>query len=177
MRTLLRTSAPVLLAAGLVLAGEAFSQSKGIACSGVEITAVPAGKDGIGAPSFSVSAIEDLEFRVLFSLAPPGEHVLRLRVLMPKGALYQEIAFPFSLDPRFTGRSEAVLEGYPRPVAVRKLEKTRGGEGARWGVSATLPVAGTLVVENSLYGTWQVEPYIDREKTPCAPPVSFDLAP
>lgn len=175
MRSRLPSPLPFVVAAGLLLSGEAAGQTKGLACSGVKVESLPAGKGG-GTP-FSASAIEDLEFRVVFALAPPGQHVLRLRVLLPKGALYQEIAVPFSLDPRATGATEAVLEGYPRPVPVRTLQKTTDRKGTWWSVSATLPVAGTLVVENSLYGTWQVEAYLDREKSPCTPPVSFDLAP
>lgn len=179
MRTLHRSAAPAVLLSGLLLGGlllarEARGQSKGFGCAGVKVDSLPV---KAASSTFSASAIEDLEFRVIFSLAPPGRRVLRLRVLMPKGALYQEISVPFALDPRASGGEEAVLEGFPRPVAVRPLQKTTDGRSTRWSVSATLPVAGTMVVENSLYGTWQVEAYLDGEKTPCTPGVSFDLAP
>lgn len=177
MRTPLKVSTPILLAAGIALSGAAFGQTRGLPCKGVEIGSVPESKSSAATPSFVVSQIEDLEFRVLFTLPPPGEHLLTLRLLTPRRHLYQVVDVPFSLDPRRTARKEVAVSGYPRPVAVKAVEKRAEGQGWRWGVSATLPVAGTLVVENSLYGTWQVEPYIDGETIPCVAPVSFDLAP
>jgi len=38
-------------------------------------------------------------------------------------------------------------------------------------LTAAVPVAGTAIVNHSLYGPWTVEPRLDGQ--PCGPPVRF----
>jgi hypothetical protein len=44
-------------------------------------------------------------------------------------------------------------------------------------VTARLPVAGTTIVNNSLYGTWKAEAYLVGEQTACARARSFVINP
>jgi hypothetical protein len=80
-------------------------------------------------------------------------------------------------------------------IDVRRVEKTQPMEvssaamppatsGRRQRVnqkrtgSVTLPVAGTTIVTNSLYGDWKVEAFLDGERdTPCSKPLSFTIEP
>ena len=44
-------------------------------------------------------------------------------------------------------------------------------------VTTRLPVAGTTIVNNSLYGTWKAEAFFEGERTACAKPRSFVIKP
>jgi hypothetical protein len=44
-------------------------------------------------------------------------------------------------------------------------------------LTARLPVAGTTIVNNSLYGTWKAEAYFEGERTACAKARSFVIKP
>jgi hypothetical protein len=43
--------------------------------------------------------------------------------------------------------------------------------------TATLLVAGTAIVNHSLYGQWLVEPHIEGDPRPCAPASRFWITP
>ena len=75
-----------------------------------------------------------------------GPHVVTFRVLTPKGHLYQEIQAD-------------------RPRTGRRVSR----------VAARLPVAGTFITTNSLYGRWRVVPHLDDDPEACAAGAVFRI--
>jgi hypothetical protein len=96
------------------------------------------------------SAVRTLDIELRSRLRQTGERHARLefRLYTPKGHLYQKL------------RAETVPNGVP----------------ARFG-TASLPTAGTTIVNSSLYGRWRVEPHLDGDVRPCAPAVHFWIDP
>ncbi len=107
---------------------------------------------------FSASGILDLRFTTLLRGAPEGPHALQIKVFTPRGYLYQTLAT------RFTG--DVVLSKETRADASPRQQSPRVA-------SATLPVAGTAIMANSLYGRWTVVPFLDG--VPCGAPRAFVL--
>lgn len=105
---------------------------------------------------FSARTILDLQFEAR-GRRVEGPHVLHFKIFTPRGHLYQDIAVPFSVDPA---------------SATRASRKT-----ARSPVHARLPVAGTAITNNSLYGKWSVVPYLDDSMKPCAAATTFKIVP
>ena len=116
------------------------------------------------APEFSASQILDLEFQVLFPPSLKGTHQLELRVMTPKGHLYQSLSVPFS------GQNVSEDEGHQSRGRRTRQSRTLAAK-------ATLPVGGTTIVTSSLYGKWSVEAYLDGAQKTCAPPQSFVIEP
>jgi hypothetical protein len=105
---------------------------------------------------FSAREILDLEFQVVVPAAASSA-ALELKVFTPNGHLYQAL----SVAP--TGSSPSSSAGRRKP-RYRTL-------------TAPFPVAGTTIVNSSLYGTWRVEAYLDGQRSPCAKPRAFVLKP
>jgi hypothetical protein len=82
--------------------------------------------------TFSATEILDLRLSTQLRRQLQGSHVLQIKVFTPRGYAYQILTVPF------TGTSGQLQE-----------------------LSATLPVAGTAIMSNSLYGRWTVEPFLD----------------
>ena len=116
------------------------------------------------APEFSASQILDLELQVLLSPSLSGDHQLELKVMTPKGHLYQSFSVPFS--------AQTVPDTDERQARGRRSRQSR-----YQAAKATLPVAGTTIVTSSLYGKWSVEAYLDGSQTACTAPQSFVIGP
>jgi len=106
---------------------------------------------------FSAHKIVDLELEVRFPKKLTGQHELELKIFTPKGNLYQSMSIPFSADE-------------PEAVTGRKRRKATK-------VGTTLPVAGTSIVANSLYGRWKVEAFLDGAEKRCTRPQKFVIKP
>lgn len=116
--------------------------------------------------SFSATKIVDIDFQVRFAPREHGDHLLTVEVFTPRGHLYQQIDVPFNSQLPAGTKSTKTIEGYPRPVVLqRTLEVEETGskdkKNPRHQVTARLPVAGTLIMQNSLYGDWTAEAYLD----------------
>ncbi len=110
------------------------------------------------APTFSAAAILDLKLEATLSPAVKGQHQVEFKVYTPKGHLYQSLT-------AMTASSAAAQGG-----------RTRGGK--KTAAAVMLPVAGTTIVTNSLYGQWKVEAFLDGERdAACAKPLSFVIEP
>lgn len=123
-------------------------------------------------PSFSATEIVDIDFRVRFAPRDAGDHLLSVRVFTPRKHLYQQIDVPFSTQVPAGTKSARKIEGYPRPVVVQRAEEVEESgsntkRGGRRQVTARLPVAGTLIMQNSLYGDWSAEAFLGSDE-PCA---------
>jgi len=162
-------------------------------CSATSVVAP--GKRLGRAPSFSASDTLDLELQVRMRRVLAGDHVLRLKLLTPRGYLYQTIAVPFRFEsphkhredkrdagsreaaaPEHGGEATMVVPGYPRPLPVQTLGRTpRRRRLTPDAAVARLPVAGTSISLGSLFGDWTVVPYLDDQTAPCGRPRTFEI--
>jgi hypothetical protein len=105
---------------------------------------------------FSAAEAPDLEFQVVIPAdAALAGRRLELKLFTPKGHLYQTLAVTAGAGGENPGRRKA-------------RHRT---------VTARLPVAGTTIVDNSLYGTWRVEAYFEGERAACTGARSFVIKP
>ncbi len=116
------------------------------------------------APEFSASQILDLEFQVLLPPSLSGDHLLELKIMTPKGHLYQAFSVPFS------AQNASETDG-------RQARGHRSRRSRSQAAKATLPVAGTTIVTSSLYGKWSAEAYLDGAQGSCTAPQSFVIEP
>jgi hypothetical protein len=145
----------------------------------VGVTAGSAAQRGRPAtPVFSATQVVDVDLDVLFSPAAAlrltGHHVVEVRIYSPKGNLYQSISVPFSFD-RTNRPRERRLDDYPEPVALRTPVARTYNRSRHYGVAVTLPVAGTPILNNSLYGLWTATAFIDGARSACGAPMKFRI--
>ncbi len=91
---------------------------------------------------FSAMEILDLELLARVPQSKAGSKV-HLKLYTPRGHVYQVISL--SVPP-------------PDPTPLRR-RRSRGAI-----VRASLPVAGTTIVNSSLYGEWTIEAYLDDDQ-------------
>jgi hypothetical protein len=98
---------------------------------------------------FVAPHVLDLQFWVILpsASATPGRS-LEVKLFTPKGHLYQTLSAP-------------IVHG-ARP----RLFQT---------VTLRLPVAGSTIVNNSLYGIWTAEAYLGGDTSPCTWPRKFRI--
>ena len=106
-------------------------------------------------PVFSATRILDIEFRTFLRKKLEGLHTLELKLYTPRANLYQVLTVLFTA-PQTT------------PVLLEGANRHR--------INATLPVAGTSIMTNSLYGEWRVEPFLDGRAEPCGPATAFVIS-
>jgi len=97
---------------------------------------------------FRATRVVDLEIGARLVGRARGERLLRLRVYAPGGFLYQVLELP--------------------------LEASQVG---RRSFEARLPVAGTSIMANGLYGRFKVVPYLDEQPRPCGAARGFVIQP
>jgi hypothetical protein len=108
-------------------------------------------------PFFSAARTLDLRLGAAVRSPAAGDARVELRLYTPKGHLYQTLR---------------------ASTAAPTSPGARGAEGrSAWPLEATLPVAGTAVVNHSLYGRWTVEPYLEGHSDPCGPSLQFWIDP
>jgi hypothetical protein len=132
------------------------------ACTAIQVTApdapAQAKRKAKKKPTFSASSILDLKLEVALSPAVKGQHQLEFKVYTPKGHLYQSLS--------------ATMNAPAASADRRKRESPKRT------AAATLPVAGTTIVTNSLYGEWRVEASLDGEReTTCGKALLFVIEP
>ena len=128
------------------------------------------------ATTFSATRILDLDFAVLFAptVRTAEPHVVEFRVYTPKNNLYQTMSVPFTTDVQRKGQRLSV-PGYPDVVPVRVLSKVTHKKAKGLIATTRLPVAGTPIVNNSLYGVWRAEVVIDGAPARCGAPLQFTI--
>jgi hypothetical protein len=130
-------------------------------------------------PSFSAVRTIDVTIGVTLQKDLKLEQVLRLKVLLPSGHLYQTLTVPVvapGTSPE-KARKGVVVAGFRRPVPAVIARQDASVSTAPWQVEVAFPVGGTPIVGNSLYGTWSVLVYRDDETLPCAFPATFTIVP
>ncbi len=151
-------------------------------CVAITVESIPATPPSTLGYTFSAAKILDLRFNVLLKpttseqIGPldRGAHYVELKITGPKGNEYQSISVPFSAGTQTAGALVSV-PSYPKPVEVRKLASVKYNLVSYPAVSASMPVAGTAIVDNGLYGKWKVVAYLDGAQTICGSPVRFSI--
>jgi hypothetical protein len=131
------------------------------ACTAVWVTSLdPAGRSETKRAArrpltFSATEILDLKLVVIVPSKNARKN-MEIKLYTPKGHLYQILKVA----------ADASASG---------ADKARG----RWyeTVSARLPVAGTTIVNSSLYGVWKAEAYFEGSSSPCTRARSFSINP
>jgi hypothetical protein len=129
------------------------------ACTALWVTtptdkAGTAGRASRRAPVFSATSILDLELIVLVPAEYAGTN-MELKLFTPKGHLYQTL----EID-----SAPSKTSGDP---SRRRYEL----------LTARLPVAGTTIVNSSLYGVWTAEAYFAGASSPCTQARAFAILP
>lgn len=120
----------------------------------------------------SVSAVDTLDLDLVvvlpWKLAKDwrNEHTMEIDVLNPLGNLYQTIEFPFVVEKRGR-RSSLFSPGQKEPVEAEFLTLSGQGQDKYLGVKARLPVAGSSIMQSSMYGTWSVVTRVDGGVVSC----------
>jgi hypothetical protein len=141
-------------------------------CIAVRVTSPQTANKVAGGP-FSATQILDIRFGTLLRRELPGPHVLALKVVTPRGHLYQTLTVPFTAAGQSQG--ERMVDGYPRPLREQETRAVSEEGFTGFELSATLPVGGTAIVTNSLYGEWRVEPQLDGVS--CGNEARFEIRP
>ncbi len=128
--------------------------------------------DGKFDTTFSATQIIDVDLSVMF---PPGiaakfagDHKVEVRIYTPRGHLYQSMTIPFTSDESRKGR-HVTIEGYPQPLETQLLDEKQ------LRVFVRLPVAGTPIISNSIYGKWSAQAYVDDDPVACSKPSTFQI--
>jgi|GEM_PF-1004030 len=116
--------------------------------------------------------VQGYPHHVLLHHAPAGDHLLTLKVYTPHGNLFRTMDVPVTADQKPGHRH---VQGYPYPVP-EKAAKDMPYQGQNYpSIDVDFPVAGTSIVNSSLYGRWKIVAFFDGAKTPCGPGSSFQL--
>lgn len=153
---------------------------------------VSSAQDVPGQPEneFRATSVLDLDFQVVMTRVDPPR-ALKFKVFTPNGHLYQLISVPITgHEPAPTPPPDPAAEpvaapargartGPPvmRPVPPTSDSEASNGDSRLAVVRGTLPVAGTSIMTNSLYGTWRAVPYLDDETETCGASQTFVLKP
>lgn len=132
-----------------------------------------------GVLAFPATKVTDIEFAIVFSQQVATQftnvHVVEFRVFTPSGNPYQSLTIPITIDPRRAGERHRV-PGYPDLVPVQVLKRISHGNGNGLFAKVTLPVAGTPIVSNSLYGTWKADALVEEQTSACGTPALFTIS-
>jgi len=124
---------------------------------------------------FSATKTLDLTLSLTFNDNPSTDHVAELKIFTPDGALYRSITLPIPAASKEA--VERVLPDYPRPIKERHLINISTQAAKAFKLDFTLPVAGTDIVANGLYGSWSAQPFLDGKPKPCTKTLTFKLKP
>ena len=168
----------LMSAFAVAFAASTFAQTGG-GCVGIAVGSEQ--KDhGKFAASFSATQVADIDLSVLFTPGSAkrfgaGNHVIEVRVFTPGGNLYESISVPVTTDSSRAGQKQKV-DGYPRAMAVQLLRSVSGNNGQQnLAASVRLPVGGTMISTNGLYGQWTAKAFVDGEPLSCSQTASFAI--
>jgi len=137
------------------------------ACARITVSSPQQPRQGRG---FSASGIVELEFEAaVHGRYLSQDHLLELKLYTPRGHLYQVLPVPFTLTlpARDEASQEVRVDRRRRPMRRRHTRQREVEDGVRHSVSASIPVAGSWIVTNSLYGAWRVDAYLDGSENRC----------
>ena len=201
---MLRRKIPIALLLALLAAPPAAVGAA--SCPAIRVTAPPLlFADGFesgdlsawtsGVPRFPATKVVDLDIEVsVAGKIAPGE-LLHVRVLTPRGHHYQTLDLPIAppVDPVHNelaavperqalqgteGKRLLGVASYPRPLEVQEGRRGRARGQPVHVFTVRLPVAGTLIVQNGLYGRWRAEAALGSARgASCGPPAGFEIVP
>ncbi len=166
-----------LLCGSLAAGQEAREEAAAPVCRGLTVAAIPPSTSTDR--GFSARDVLDLQFRVQL----PGQNtpaLVEMRYFTPAGHLYQAVQVPVA--PESSLEAERALPDHPFPVKVARVEvraaRGKGSDGTdreRFVTMPALPLAGTVIAQSSLHGTWRAEAWPTGAQSPCT--LSFRIRP
>ena len=154
--------------------GKKFAQASSPQCPRVTFSSVE-NPQAMGR-SFSAARSADLIFPLQFKDSLKKDSVVTLKVFTPNGYLYRRYDVPLASGTEKRSEVARDLPGYPYPVPVHPQRMTKAGGRNFATVDLSFPVAGSSIVNSSLYGRWKVEVSLDGGTTMCRnKPASFRL--
>lgn len=168
-----RHSAFWLLAMALLFSNRGQGQTTA-SCPVLSVTAGGAITSSEVAPVFDAPKILDLSFWIGLPGGVAGEHVGHLTLITPRGGVYQIISVPFTGNFVVPGTVRSIA-GYPFPVRLEGLKWYSVDSKRMRGIEVRVPVAGTHITDNSLYGRWRASFSIEGVKLPCTPMTTFTI--
>jgi hypothetical protein len=134
-------------------------------CVSLAVSSTPATTNRAAVARFSARSITSLNFDVLLASGATPEG-LGLKLFTPNGHLYQQIDVPVA--PEGSLETERTLPGYELPTRVAVARSQPSSEGVASAVSLPpVPVPGTSITSNSLYGTWRAEAWTTGSSATC----------
>lgn len=138
----------------------------------VDVTPVPS-MSGLR-PIFDVTRFLDLHFDIVLDGGLTGDHIVALELQTPSGHLYQRIEIPMTTEVG-GGDQKRRLPGLPNPVPIQLAVRRQSNGLNQWMIGSDLPVAGTSIVNNSIYGRWSLQLYLDGQALECEGDCGFWL--
>jgi hypothetical protein len=171
----------ILAAAAALLVTPSAATAQSASVGGCSRVLVESAEDATGVvrnrdASFSASEVLDVQLTALLTGSWKADHVVEFRLFTPTGSLYQSIQLPFTAESKNVGK-ERVVEGYARPVPAVGISSRQSGLARVPTVSTSFPVGGTSITQNSIYGTWRLEAYLDGAAQPCGKAAVFAIEP
>ncbi len=125
-------------------------------------------------PIFDVTQFLDLHFDILLDGGLIGDHIVALELQTPAGHLYQRIEIPMATEVEGGDRIRR-LPGLPNPVPIQPAVRHQSNGLDRWMIGSDLPVAGTSIVNSSIYGRWSLQVFLDGQLLECEGDCGFWL--
>ncbi len=147
-------------------------------CTAIQVASIPASAGRVTSrPKFSAQRISNATFLVLFPASEKFEYgEMLVKVLTPKGHLYQEVTVPLKRDSEAPAEVKRQVPGYPYPLEIRSAKLTTSTQGTNRVVSVPpLLVGGTQISRNGLFGVWKVEAWPENTNKPCS--AEFEITP
>jgi hypothetical protein len=126
-------------------------------CQAVTVTPISRTRP-VRSREWSAREVMDLRFETRLTSREETAEV-EFRVYTPGGHLYRKVSMDTPPSPDQPDRTG--------PVRRTPSNRARGA----------MPVSGTGIVRNGLYGKWTVVPHIVGDRNPCGRSFSFDLVP
>ena len=145
-------------------------------CAEIMLSAQPEPPIRISQKPISATSDENFYVHVIFSNTMTGDHVVNVKLTTPGGFLYQQVDVPITLN---TVREPATrsVPGYPRPLTVVQVDQNRSPRPNTGVISIAIPLAGTTITQNALFGKWSVDVDLDFEPKTCTGAVVFEIEP
>ncbi len=145
---------PILIAtAACLFSGTSWAGGK--SCTALVISSD--GNPGHGKTQFSVRSDSTLHFHLIVPANPTigATDLVTIELTTPNGHHFQTIDLPVAAAG--SKEKQRQVRGYPFPLPVQQFAAANGnGKGAQH-VAGTIPLAGGLIENYSMYGEWSAQ--------------------
>ena len=170
----MRSILTVVITVFICIAGAGFvdAEESGKLCASVVLTTEEESPGFRKLNAFSAHEIEDLVILVGLNARIEGVKTLKLKMYTPAGHLYRNMETA-------VGSFEGHVYGVDPGDWLKVFPEKQDGIVVTFDslVMFRLPVAGTDIVANSLYGEWEIKLFLAEQPMTCGKRFSFKLKP